>query len=665
MSATRPDSNNTSKPAELRRSTQDLQKQGINATHHPTPAAEDVPLKPLFKVGRSETAPIAVSGRLWSSTRDRLQLTERDTIFATHYVSSQSPPLSDSTHNGNLLANVEQSLGGAFAGKVKTSPRSSRKQTQVTFANDTEPRHSERKKAQTYQPKVHELLRDEPDSSTLKKATSMGIEGKQSDRSRRAHHSSTQRPTTSPSYNLDTIDEAERARYRSWREGNAPWVGSGATAKRRSRSGDNMHVDKNIEATLPRFDPPVTSFRSRKSSQYLGLFKEKDVAEQQKRRDQKVKDRSETFKELPERDQSQVTSSLYSEDASAIHGQLIAEPEELEPSIKSTFEALSHGGPQSGKDLPVRLPRHITDLSVSTDKRPRTSPVPVQKAPKSLSTRLVEEMKHVHDIELTSDSERLLSQSYQAKRERSRLSSPKVRTPTEEYSEYVARRESDESTGKSPLSDEDELSEHEQISKALYYPHRHIAAEDEEQYHRESSPCTVARAIEEARSSEEPLTPNTEQELIEANERASNEVALSLETADETEYFHGDLPPALTSPADEDSYTSSHDLTYSGSEYETAYESSSSDEAGATPKASPKSRSTRHPEHYQPSAPVDAIELKPFNHQVGGHSTVYRFSRRAICKQLNNRENIVYETVERWHPEVLTFMPRYASRHNM
>ncbi|KAF2093064.1 SAICAR synthase-like protein, partial [Rhizodiscina lignyota] len=53
------------------------------------------------------------------------------------------------------------------------------------------------------------------------------------------------------------------------------------------------------------------------------------------------------------------------------------------------------------------------------------------------------------------------------------------------------------------------------------------------------------------------------------------------------------------------------------------------------------------------------VELKPYDHQVGGHSTVYRFSRRAVCKQLNNRENVFYETVERSHPELLDFLPRY------
>jgi hypothetical protein len=673
MSAARSDSNNTSDPAELRRSAESLEKQAFNATASPTSPAKDVPHKQLSKVGRSETAPIAIPGKLWSSTRDDPQLTERDTIFATNYVQSRSPPPPESTHNGHLLAHVEQSLGGAIAGKVKTSPRSSRKSTaQVTFANDPELRHSERRKVHTYKPEVHELLRDSPTSGAADHAASMGIEGKQADFNRRPRPTSAQRPSTSPEYNFDAIDEAERARYRSWREGNAPWVGSGATAKRRSRSGDNMHVDKNIEATLPKFDPPATSSRSRKSSQYLGLFKEKDAAEDKKRRDKRIKERADTSREHAETEDSHAiphSEPIYSQDTSATLDQVTMEPEELTSAVSTeygTYQALSHGGPQSGKDLSARLPRSNTDFPIETEKRARTSPIPVQKTPQSLSSRLVEEMKHRHDIELSSDSERLLSRSFQAKRvDRSHLSSPKVRTPTEEYSEYIARRESDDSAGKSPLSDEDDISEHEQISKALYYPHRQFVSEDEEQYRREPSPSVTARSVERATISDEPLTPNTEKQLLEASERASNEVALSFETADEKEYFHGDLPASLTSPA-EDSYASSHDLTYSGSEYDTQYDSSSSEEAGATPKASPKQGSTRqHHEHYHPTAHVGAVELKPYDHQVGGHSTVYRFSRRAVCKQLNNRENIFYETVERWHPELLTFMPRYAFRHDL
>lgn len=57
--------------------------------------------------------------------------------------------------------------------------------------------------------------------------------------------------------------------------------------------------------------------------------------------------------------------------------------------------------------------------------------------------------------------------------------------------------------------------------------------------------------------------------------------------------------------------------------------------------------------------PLEAIELIPYKHQVGGHTTIWRFSRRAVCKQLNNRENEFYETIERYHRDLLPFLPRY------
>ncbi|KKA28733.1 hypothetical protein TD95_005239 [Thielaviopsis punctulata] len=62
-----------------------------------------------------------------------------------------------------------------------------------------------------------------------------------------------------------------------------------------------------------------------------------------------------------------------------------------------------------------------------------------------------------------------------------------------------------------------------------------------------------------------------------------------------------------------------------------------------------------------PQEPIarQAIELIPYKHQVGGHTTLWRFSKRAVCKQLNNRENEFYEEVERYHRDLLPFLPRY------
>ncbi|KAK8869460.1 hypothetical protein IAR55_000024 [Kwoniella newhampshirensis] len=53
------------------------------------------------------------------------------------------------------------------------------------------------------------------------------------------------------------------------------------------------------------------------------------------------------------------------------------------------------------------------------------------------------------------------------------------------------------------------------------------------------------------------------------------------------------------------------------------------------------------------------VPLQPFNHAVGGHSSIYKFTRRAVCKPLVSRENLFYEEVERLAPALLAFIPRY------
>ncbi|KAK2627926.1 hypothetical protein QTJ16_002572 [Diplocarpon rosae] len=86
-----------------------------------------------------------------------------------------------------------------------------------------------------------------------------------------------------------------------------------------------------------------------------------------------------------------------------------------------------------------------------------------------------------------------------------------------------------------------------------------------------------------------------------------------------------------------------------------------------TPRGSLKqkthSKTTRshrlHDQQQKPKQPLETIELIPYRHQVGGHTTMWRFSKRAVCKQLNNQENKFYETVESYHPELLKFLPRY------
>ncbi|KDE06791.1 hypothetical protein MVLG_02830 [Microbotryum lychnidis-dioicae p1A1 Lamole] len=53
------------------------------------------------------------------------------------------------------------------------------------------------------------------------------------------------------------------------------------------------------------------------------------------------------------------------------------------------------------------------------------------------------------------------------------------------------------------------------------------------------------------------------------------------------------------------------------------------------------------------------VPLEPYDHQVGGHNHIFRFSKKAICKPLASRENEFYEAVERSCPKLLAFVPQY------
>ncbi|ROW16974.1 hypothetical protein VPNG_01151 [Cytospora leucostoma] len=73
----------------------------------------------------------------------------------------------------------------------------------------------------------------------------------------------------------------------------------------------------------------------------------------------------------------------------------------------------------------------------------------------------------------------------------------------------------------------------------------------------------------------------------------------------------------------------------------------------------PMNMENAYDHHEVADEPLDAIELVPYSHQVGGHTTIWKFSKRAVCKQLNNRENEFYEDIERYHRDLLPFLPRY------
>lgn len=671
-----PNSNKTSlSPSKVRSPDQ----QGTDTSNESTiqvarQIAPDLRPKPLSPKDRSKTAPHTLDG-LWKKTVKFPQLSERDSIFATTYNNtSPSPPSSpnltpepEKKSNGNHQQDDVPVLEDSQSGRVTEPIPAARRQSSRTAQGGPRARVaiSSSKNRIRVQNGPHELLQSRYPSSIRDTPPMMP----------QIKHNNYLRDMNYQQFHLDDredlgfeakdVDEAERARYRSWRVGKAT-LGEPALALKRSSSGDNTHVDKKIQVTLPRIESPSATARSRKSSQYLGLFKEKDVAAEQKRRAEKIKIKAEGENgpvdesgQLPSlREKALNDTKFMLKDDKPRLSPLSEPPESASVQTPSVYQALAHGGPRPSVAL-----KNLPDVPADPHLRPRTSPVIAsQEYSQSASSRLVQDLRVLHDIDLDSESERFLAKTLVARKaDKSGNASPKIRTPQEEREEYF-RQESDHSTSRSP-TDDDEESEKEHISSALYFPHRQVVTEPDCLRERSLSQSSEDHSAtsHQGGSGERPVPTPEERQAEKANR--ANEVEISLQSQGETDYFHGDLPVIpLPPPKELSGYASSHDEPPSESDYDTFdecsryYGSSSDDDTGTTPKQFSK-HITSHKEP-RPRPPLGAVELKPYRHQVGGHSTMYRFSRRAVCKQLNNRENEFYEVVERKHPELLRFLPR-------
>jgi inositol-hexakisphosphate kinase len=491
-------------------------------------------------------------------------------------------------------------------------------------------------------------------------ATNMGLEA-----SRRSPppymspvDSPVQRPTTPHHPEIhSTLHEAlleseERRRNRKWREGKpVPFKGNNIMDHPIIDPG----MEKKIEATLAKTEQP-TSARSRKASHYLRVFKDAEPTEEPKRRDTNAKERP-----LIER-----TLSTLSEEGALRPGatDTSALVEQLRRSSYTSSAVQSPlAGPVESYFEADRAPGPNTVTSTRPDEPPpKTHQLPY---------RLLEDIRGHGNLTPGANPGSSFSRSLPT----SAVEKVHAHAPTngaghhhEEPSDYFQVKDTN-SAERTPGSEEEEESEREQISSALYFPHRRLKTTEQvptEPQH----PDREVNVTQKRASIHEIAVPKgwaTDKDL-----QTPQEVEISLQSQDTNQCLHGDISTTASVKKDIDQPLTSPvaDALSAESEYESlaesthsllGYDSSATDDLGTTPTA------TTHKQEPKaapvplthPPAPLGAVELKPYDHQVGGHSTVYRFSRRAVCKQLNNRENEFYETIERQHPELLEFLPRY------
>ncbi|KAL8661298.1 MAG: hypothetical protein Q9202_005723 [Teloschistes flavicans] len=430
-------------------------------------------------------------------------------------------------------------------------------------------------------------------------------------------------------------DDAERTESKEQAEG------INAQDKRNRSSSRSGRVEKRIEATLAKAEPS-TAARSRKSSHLLGLFKENTAQEPKKSIDKapstpsgEPKDKQ---KELPKPNIPPPGADETVEEEAGVsrdQEQSVGEPLGLST---GDHEKLDKPANQE-RGLDYRLGDRTTLLPANllSEIREHQLTIPTGTTTDSRKSRSPQKFS-------------IPGQETEGDVAAGTMKPSTVDTSTEHRRpETIAEAEGEEDSDK------------EEILSALYYPHQ------------APSPDTLEH-ITDLRSSSvtETMQENARYPVNQETANINEEVDIALQSQNKQRYLHGDLPK--TSASSDDALTFDSGLSSaSESDYESLDEggrSTSGDERhsfnddGTTPKASPgavptflRSRSRRR--RGRLAAPFGVVELKPYSHQVGGHSTVYKFSKRAVCKPLSNRENEFYEVIEHDHPELLKFLPKY------
>ncbi|KAF4556519.1 Inositol hexakisphosphate kinase-like protein [Elsinoe fawcettii] len=435
------------------------------------------------------------------------------------------------------------------------------------------------------------------------------------------------RPTT-PSAHLDIRSSPEdihsnpaRSRYRSWRQGNAKMDGMTIReSQHRTILDDGTELDQRIDAKMPKQELGA-NVRSRKTSHYLGIFKDEDTPHRVRP------------DELPRRPSTSGSSARS-------RGDSTSEEETHDERIPA------RGLPSQHKPSRPSLPPRQSSIGKDRARPPKVT----ERPPQIIPSNLLEDIRN-HRRVITSKQRResldRVPRSNAAKPSKDLQSLKDVRLESVTLEEH----------------DEEDSSDKEHITSALYYPHQGLASRPP--LDDLPTPDEENEVQEHKKLHTEPLkkVPSPQ------DEERQEHVEIALVSEEEKQFLQGNLPSTRHTSEEEldPGYMRYSDSYQSDSELSSGYESSVIHEDDLTPTATPK-QGTGFPRRLsdaggakghrkQPS--VGAVELKPFDHQVGGHTTVYSFSRQAVCKQLNSRENEFYETVESFHPELLEFLPRY------
>lgn len=437
----------------------------------------------------------------------------------------------------------------------------------------------------------------------------------------------------------------------------------------RSASRGRTHVEKSIEVTLPNADP-VKNVRSRKSSHVMGLFRENTLATDLKRQD------SPLYKEEASGSSSRPISPTANDittDRGRTGGtttpvtETFASERWKQRFLGTSTPVTAHSSvPSPTAEKPQILPSTSSILQRSDHdpyfrkqaelKRNKSSTSPLM--PQSL----LQEIRDHHDI-------------LEVGVEKSR--GAKANKGGEARSDFFTTLQ-EKRTGQKPTAGGEE-----HMSVVAFKPHAGRTAEEIDELLEDGIPDFSDDHSERGdKPKRDGVKVISDPRRVSAEGVTSEHIDISIESKHEKRVFHGNYqPPDNTEDAD----TPSNKLetisesppppgsTYSYSASETENESgdeygrySQTEDGETTPTGTYDQKALgKSIKPADPSPPKGTAVLEPYKHQVGGHSTLFRFSKRAICKELNNRENEFYERIEIRHPDLLRFLPRYIGVMNI
>jgi inositol-hexakisphosphate kinase len=480
--------------------------------------------------------------------------------------------------------------------------------------------------------------------------------------------------TTSSSTALDTIStnpptDGVRAKYRSWRDSLPEVAPEKAWSIGDDRTDDMLggQVEKSIKNAMAGIEP---NNRSRKASHSLRFFKEGLPDDKSKKRDGKGRTRSKDgrseTKTAPRPSPLPLRLAGVLPDSDFESHSPISSP--LEGSVLSSKLSAKTSSPSLTPDSTAEAPstHDYFDSSVGHD---IISDEQIQSLPSALHA----EIRNQHNLTPGAAKGSSFSRSIPvtaSERTRPDVHDEGKKTVEDNLHDGGNYFDGDRLSDVRNPDEEDESGE-EQISSAVFVPHK--TPHDSPERDRSGLHSPIRPRIQDSKQAKD----QNSQEWLEEYEVPSRDVSqkyLSQEPKPRPTPSPTQVKPQ--SPYSEKGiYFSEPEVLSDGdtgnaseSGYTTAEgESSVADDQEPTPTSSLKQENLSnhirqiHDHQQAHRQPLEAIELIPYRHQVGGHTTMWRFSKRAVCKQLNNRENEFYEKIERYHPQLLKFLPRYIA----